>query len=108
MTETEIPKPDVYKAIADPTRRQIMDLLLTDHPLTIQAITNKFDASRQATSKHIYVLEQAGLIRIEDKGRERYCFPHFIPLKEVTHWLAFYKTYWEDRISDLENYLDSQ
>jgi DNA-binding transcriptional ArsR family regulator len=98
-------KYDVFKAIADPTRRKIIGLLMISGTLPITAIAGDFKWSRQVVTKHIYVLEKAGLVSIEDKGRERYCKAEFIPLKEVFDWVSFYEKFWDEKLNSLELHL---
>jgi DNA-binding transcriptional ArsR family regulator len=99
------PTYDVFKAIADPTRRKIIGLLMASGALPITAIANDFPAARQVVTKHIYILEKAGLISISDSGRERYCTARFRPLKEVFDWVAFYEKFWDQKINSLEAHL---
>ena len=63
---------DVFQAIADPVRRDIIDLL-SKEMLTVNEIAGKFEISRPAISKHIKILNECGLVTINQKGRERYC-----------------------------------
>lgn len=99
---------DVFKAIADPTRRKIISLLVLSGASTITAIANDFSFARQVVTKHIYVLEKAGLISIEDTGRERYCRIEFEPLKEVFEWVAFYEQFWTSKLNALSNHLSEK
>ena len=87
-------KYSVFKAIADPTRREIIRLLvIASGALTINSIQDKFASSRQAVTKHIKLLSSAGLIVIEQKGRERYCHIDVTPLKEVLDWVSHYEQF---------------
>ena len=63
---------DVFQAIADPVRRDIIKLL-AEEVLTVNAVAEKFDVSRPAISKHIRILNECGIVEINQKGRERYC-----------------------------------
>ncbi|MEO7983465.1 MAG: metalloregulator ArsR/SmtB family transcription factor, partial [Bacteroidota bacterium] len=63
---------DVFQAIADPTRRQIINMI-SMQSLNLNAVAENFDISRPAISKHIKILTECGLIVIKQKGRERYC-----------------------------------
>ena len=99
---------NIFKAIADPTRREIFFLLVdATTALSINSIANSFAYSRQSITKHIEVLRNAGLVQIEKKGRERYCFPHPKPLKEVHDWLLTYQRFWDPNLDMLENFLRS-
>ena len=98
----------VLKAIADPTRREIFHaLILAATALPITQVSGQFDMTRQGVTKHLKTLERAGLVKIEDKGRERYCKAVATPLKEVNEWLNFYEQFWGDAIENLDAYLDS-
>lgn len=91
-----------FKALADSTRREIIYLLaVTPSGISINTICSQFPVSRQGVTKHIRVLEKAGLIEIKDKGRERKCFLNPLPLQPVMDWLQFYKSYWSSKIDDL-------
>jgi len=96
---------DVFQAIADPTRREIINLI-AEAPLNLNAIAENFDVTRQAISLHIKILSECGLIQIEAKGRERYCKAHLEKLSEVSTWVERYRQHWEAKLDSLENYLD--
>src|SRR3954470_15655826 len=97
-------KPDLFQAIADPTRRTILTLIALQ-ALTPTAMAEKFDMSRQAVSKHIKVLQECELITPEPSGREIYY--HFNPKKmqELDHWLNQFRTMWETRFNQLDDVL---
>ncbi len=97
----------ILKAIADPTRREIFHaLVVASTAMPITQISGQFQISRQGVTKHLRTLEEAGLVQINSKGRERYCFADAEPLKEVNHWLKFYERFWDDTLNNLETYLD--
>jgi len=99
----------VLKAIADPTRREIFHaLVVAAVALPITQISGQFSISRQGVTKHIKTLEEAGLVRIETQGRERYCFADPKPLQEVNKWMQFYKRFWTDALGNLGEYLDKK
>ncbi|MCO6479749.1 MAG: winged helix-turn-helix transcriptional regulator [Phaeodactylibacter sp.] len=95
---------DVFQAIADPTRRAIIELIARE-PLNINAVADNFDISRPAISKHIRILEECGLVMIRKDGRERYCHARLQPLSEVSDWAEQYRRLWEERLDSLEDYL---
>ena len=96
-----------FKAIADPTRREILYLLVAaTSALSINAISENFDSTRQAITKHIFLLERAGLLKVRKQGREKYCFADPAPLKEVHDWISQYERFWESKLDDLGRYLD--
>ncbi|MFI5154501.1 MAG: ArsR/SmtB family transcription factor [Chitinophagales bacterium] len=95
---------DVFQAIADPTRRQIIGMLASE-PLNLNTIAEKFKSTRQAISLHVKILHECGLISIKQKGRERYCNAKLEGLNEVSVWIAQYRKYWENKLDNLESYL---
>ncbi|GAA4277380.1 ArsR/SmtB family transcription factor [Aquimarina mytili] len=99
----------ILKAVADPTRREIFHaLVVAATALPITQISNQFDISRQGVTKHLKTLEDAGLIQISTKGRERFCYADATPLQEVNQWLKFYEQFWDDTIHNLGTYLDNK
>lgn len=99
----------IFKAIADPTRRDIFHaLVIASSALSISQISNQFEITRQGVTKHIKTLQEAGLVDIESKGRERFCNANAKPLNEINKWLAFYEQFWSDSLDNLGNYLDNK
>lgn len=96
---------DVFQAIADPTRREIIGLV-AHQSLNLNAVAEKFDISRPAISKHIKILTECGLIVIKQQGRERYCEAKLEKLNEVSGWVEQYRQFWAQRFDALESYLD--
>ncbi|QEC67164.1 helix-turn-helix transcriptional regulator [Panacibacter ginsenosidivorans] len=95
---------DVFQAIADPTRRKIIDLVAGEKQ-NLNAIAGNFDMSRQAISLHIKILSECGLIVIRKQGRERYCEAKLKKLGEVSTWLEQYRKIYEAKLDSLETYL---
>ena len=95
---------DVFQAIADPTRREIITLIASQ-TLTPNAVADSFDVSRQAISKHIKILTECGLIMITQQGRQRYCYIQADKLNEVSDWIANFRKQWEQRFDKLDNLL---
>ncbi|WP_339810638.1 metalloregulator ArsR/SmtB family transcription factor [uncultured Imperialibacter sp.] len=96
---------DVFQAIADPTRRDILNLL-THKSLNLNSIAENFDVSRPAISQHIKILTECGLIIIDQKGRERYCQVQPEKLSAVADWLEPFRKMWENRFNQLDNLLN--
>ena len=96
---------DVFQAIADPTRREIINLLATQ-TLNLNGIAEYFDSSRPTISEHIKILTECGLIRIKQQGRERYCSVKLKPLSEVSTWVEKYRKHWESHLDNLDSYLN--
>jgi len=95
---------DAFQAIADPTRREIINLI-AHRSLTPNSVADSFDISRQAISKHIKILTECGIIIINQKGRERYCYIQPEKLNEVVDWLDNFRKQWEHRFDKLDNLL---
>jgi DNA-binding transcriptional ArsR family regulator len=95
---------DVFQAIADPTRREIINILAGQN-MNLNSVADKFDISRPAISKHIKILTECGLIVIKQQGRERFCEAKFDKLNEVSEWIEQYRRHWENRLDSLEKYL---
>ena len=95
---------DVFQAIADPTRREIIHMLAKES-LNLNAVSDRFDISRPAISKHIKILTECGLITIHQQGRERVCEAKLDSLNEVSTWVQQYRQFWEDKMDALEVYL---
>ena len=95
---------DVFQAIADPTRRAIINLLARQ-PLNLNGIAENFDISRPAISRHIKILAECGLIIIHQLGRERYCEASLRPLSEVSQWIEKYRVFWTGNLDALERFL---
>jgi DNA-binding transcriptional ArsR family regulator len=96
---------DVFQAIADPTRREIINML-ADKPLNVNTIADSFEMSRQAISLHIKILVECELLKIKKQGRERYCEARLDQLNGVSAWVDQYRQHWESKLDSLEIYLD--
>jgi len=96
---------DVFQAIADPTRREIINLVAYQS-LNLNAIAENFDVSRPAISQHIKILIECGLIIIKKQGRERYCEAKLQQLSVVSDWVEQYRKVWEQRFDALDNLLE--
>jgi uncharacterized glyoxalase superfamily protein PhnB/uncharacterized protein YndB with AHSA1/START domain/DNA-binding transcriptional ArsR family regulator len=96
---------DVFQAIADPTRRQIINLI-AHQSMNLNAIAENFDISRPAISQHIKILTECGMVVIRQQGRERYCDVKLDNLSEVADWVEQYRRFWENRLDALELYLN--
>lgn len=95
---------DVFQAIADPTRRAIISLLARQ-TLNLNSVAENFDISRPAVSKHIRILTECGLVRIQKQGRERYCCADLQQLKQVSEWTEQYRKFWTGKLDALESFL---
>jgi len=96
---------DVYQAIADPTRRAIINMIAAE-PNNVNAIAEKFDVTRQAISLHIQILIDCGLLVVKQQGRERICEAHLNQLSEVAQWVEQYRQHFEQKLDALETYIE--
>ena len=98
---------DVFRAIADPTRRAILDRLRAG-PTPVNALAADFRQSRPAISKHLRVLRQAALVTEERAGRERLYQLEPRPLQQVAGWIEGYRAFWLDSLNQLKRYLEEK
>lgn len=97
----------VFRAVADPTRRRILDLL-RDEERTVGAIAAQFRTSRPAVSRHLRKLRAAGLVRCERRGTERICRLNPEPLCAIDEWLGDYRAFWRGRLRELKQFAERQ
>lgn len=95
---------DVFQAIADPVRRDIIGLLAKEG-LSLNAVAEQFEISRPAISKHMKILEECGVVQIEKQGRQRFCFIKPKELVPVANWVEQYRKLWEDKLDSFETYV---
>ena len=95
---------DVFQAIADPVRRDIIELLANE-TLTVNTVAEKFDVSRPAISKHLKILEECGIVVVNKQGRERFCRIQPRSLIPAFLWIEQYRILWDEKLDSFENYL---
>lgn len=93
-----------FAALADPTRRAILARLLSGDR-SVTELAEPFDMSLPAVSKHLRVLERAGLITRRKEAQWRPCRIDAGPLKDVANWAEHYRRRWEERLDRLDEYL---
>ena len=98
---------DVFQAIADPTRRAIINLV-AKQPMNLNAVADNFDISRPAISKHVKILTECGLILITRQGRERFCEARLDSLGEVSAWVKQYEAFWDRKLMSLKQFLEDK
>ncbi len=98
---------NTFHALAHPVRREML-AHLTYKRYTVLEMAQQFDLSLNGVSKHLKVLEQAGLIRREIQGRTHYCSLETQRLREAAEWLEYYQRFWEKRLDALESFLESK
>ena len=99
------PLSEVFAALADPTRRAILARLALGET-TVGELAEPFEMSLPAVSKHLSVLEAAGLIEREKQGRLRRCHLNAAPMKDASDWISRYSEFWEARFESLARYLE--
>jgi DNA-binding transcriptional ArsR family regulator len=100
-------KYDVFQAIADPTRREVLRLL-SEKELPISKITANFSMSRTAVVKHLHILSEAKLVSGRKVGREKLYRLQPEPLGEVKQWLSFYEQFWNNKLSMLKHIVENE
>ncbi|MBS1529754.1 MAG: winged helix-turn-helix transcriptional regulator [Bacteroidetes bacterium] len=95
---------DVFQAIADPTRRAIIALLALQ-AMTPQALSEHFNSTRQAISKHVKILTECEVVTQTQTGRENYYHLNLGRMKDIDIWLEQFRKMWEDRFDQLDNVL---
>jgi DNA-binding transcriptional ArsR family regulator len=98
------PLSTVFAALADPTRRAILERL-SEGDATVGELAEPFDMSLPAISKHLAVLERAGLVAKSREGQRKYCRITATPLRSATTWLDDYRRHWEANLDSLDAYL---
>ena len=94
----------VFSAVSDPTRRAMLSRLAKGET-TVTGLAEPFSISLPAISKHLRVLESAGLISRRVEGRIHRCRLAAIPMKDALDWISFYRSFWEERMDALGDYL---
>ena len=96
-----------FRALSDPTRRQIL-LHLSQQDMTIAEVSDRFEITRAAVKKHLTILEEGRLISVQPRGRER--INHLEPdgLRCVVDWLNYFSRFWDDRLSDLAAAIENE
>jgi DNA-binding transcriptional ArsR family regulator len=94
-----------YAALAEPHRRQILDLLRRGER-SVSDLVARLKLSQPGVSKHLRVLREAGLVEVRPEGRQRWYRLRAQPLAEVDEWLEPYRAYWSDRLDALERHLE--
>lgn len=97
----------VFGALADPTRRSILDLLRSGRQ-SAGRIADGFTVSRPAVSKHLALLVRANLIRVHCEGRHRFYELNAEPLKAVDSWLNVYRVFWSESLMRLKNFVENK
>jgi DNA-binding transcriptional ArsR family regulator len=101
------PDRSVFRAIADPTRRAILDRLRAG-PAPVNELASAFEQSRPAISKHLRILREARIVSEQRQGRERLYRLEPTELKEISEWILPYRRFWQVSLGNLKTYLESE
>lgn len=96
-----------FRALADPTRRQIL-MDLSTREMTIGEVVDQFDITRGAVKKHLTILEEGKLISVRSQGRSRINKLEPMGLKSVSEWINYFSDFWDDRLSALKNAIENE
>jgi DNA-binding transcriptional ArsR family regulator len=100
---------DVFKALADPTRRQLLDELFAEDGQSLSALEQRLPMSRFGVAKHLKVLEGAGLVTTRRRGREKLHFLNPVPIREVhDRWVSKYAEPWASALTELKRDLEEE
>jgi DNA-binding transcriptional ArsR family regulator len=97
----------VFNALCDPTRRAIL-ARLTDADARVTDIASAFPISLNSISKHIRMLERAGLLKRSVAGRDHVLSLNAAPLADAAQWIEHYRRFWDDRLAALEDFVVKQ
>jgi DNA-binding transcriptional ArsR family regulator len=96
---------EVFEALADSTRREVIRCLSEEGPATATGLAARLPVSRQAVAKHLDVLEEAGLVVSERRGRERRFRLSPAPMADAVSWMASIGSEWDERLERLRRIL---
>jgi DNA-binding transcriptional ArsR family regulator len=100
---------DVFKALADPTRRRLLDELFVEDGQTLSALEQRLPMTRFGVAKHLKVLEEAGLVTTRRRGREKLHFLNPVPIREVhDRWVSKYAEPWASALTELKRDLERE
>src|SRR5436190_14279572 len=98
---------DVFKALADPSRRKLLDELFKSNGQTLGKLCEHIDMTRQTVTKHLVILEEANLVATVWRGREKLHYLHPVPLHEIyERWIGKYERHRLQALSDLKKGLE--
>jgi len=98
----------IFKALADPSRRKLLDELRQKNGQTLSELCEHLDMTRQAVTKHLVLLEKANLIAVVWRGREKLHYLNPMPLHEIyERWIGKYERHRLQALSDLKKGLES-
>lgn len=103
---SEINRQSVFSALADETRRQIIEMLTEDGEQTATQLADRFPISRQGVSKHLNIMEEAGLVTVRQRGRDKFYHLTPEPLEEASLWISAIAARWDKRLGALRDLIE--
>ena len=97
---------DVFAALSDPTRRRIVEMLVEHGAHRVADISDSFNMSRQAVTKHLDILSQAGVVVSQRRGRERFSDLADNAFDDIHDWLSRYDRFWERKLDELKQLVE--
>jgi DNA-binding transcriptional ArsR family regulator len=98
----------IFSALADPTRRRLLISLAEHSPKTATQMAQEYPITRQGILKHLNILEEAGLVAVTKKGREKRYTLTPAPLSELDQWIKQLNARWDERLMRLKNFLENE
>ncbi|HET7417995.1 MAG TPA: metalloregulator ArsR/SmtB family transcription factor [Solirubrobacterales bacterium] len=99
---------EVFKALADPTRRELLDQLFARDGQTLSALEGRLPMSRFGVMKHLKVLEEAGLVTTRKRGREKLHYLNPVPIRLIhDRWVSKYAQPWASALSELKRDIEN-
>ena len=98
----------IFAALADPTRRDLLVNLAEKSPKTATQLAEDYPITRQGILKHLHILEEAGLVAIHQKGREKRYTLTAESLSDIEEWIKEISAKWDERMLRLKNLLESE
>jgi len=99
----------VFKALADPSRRDLLDRLRADNGQTLGQLCERLDMTRQAVSKHLGLLEEANLVATVKRGREKLHYLNPVPIHEIAErWIGRFERHRMQALSDMKKALEKE
>ena len=96
----------IFKALSDPSRREILDIVKNRQGITVNEITEHFDFTRFAVMKHLKILEEAGLIVPRKEGKYKKLFINVMPIQTIyDRWISNYSELWAKKLSKFNMFL---
>ncbi|MGH1466201.1 MAG: ArsR/SmtB family transcription factor [Cognatishimia sp.] len=97
----------IFRALADPTRRDILVMLSKKDSLTIAQISDQFEMTRGAVKKHLTILEQGNLIHVQTRGREKLNQLNPKAMQPAFDWLSSFESFWDEKLANLKSLVET-